>query len=151
MGRAAKKEIVAPLSVREEIEIIKKANGGTATPEAVVEYAEDPSTTLHSRFEWDDAVAGHLHRLEQARHILRYKIKWAPPGRTEPIIYRPMIHSRSSGGYISALCVVKSNSKLDELRAEARADMLAFRHSGRYWMLDELEPIRTAIDRFLGE
>lgn len=150
MGRSAKKK-EAPLTVREELEIIARASGGIATPEAVVDYAKDPSTALHSRFEWDDAVAGHLHRLEQARHILRYKIKWAPPGRTEPINYRPLIHSRSSDGYISALRVAKSNSKLDELRAEARADMLAFRHSGRYWILDELKPIRVAIDRFLGE
>jgi hypothetical protein len=44
---------------------------GTLNPEVVVLVATDPNHPLHNRFEWDDAVAGHKHRLQQAGALLR--------------------------------------------------------------------------------
>lgn len=44
---------------------------GTLTPALLVELARDPGHPLHSRFEWDDRVAGEKWRLEQAGHLLR--------------------------------------------------------------------------------
>ena len=40
----------------------------------MVEYARDPKTALHSRFEWDDSKAGHDWRLYQARQIIRLSV-----------------------------------------------------------------------------
>lgn len=44
---------------------------GRLTPELVVEKASDPNHPLFSRFDWDDQTAARLHRLEQARGLIR--------------------------------------------------------------------------------
>lgn len=44
---------------------------GALTPKGVVDAARDEAHPLHSRFEWDDAVAGEAYRLEQARGLIR--------------------------------------------------------------------------------
>ncbi len=41
------------------------------TPALVVDVARDPSHELHSRFEWDDQVAGEAWRREQAHQLIR--------------------------------------------------------------------------------
>jgi hypothetical protein len=41
------------------------------TPEAVVCTATDPEHVLHDHFEWDDGIAGHRHRMWQARRLIR--------------------------------------------------------------------------------
>ena len=51
-----------------ELEEIQETN--ELTPESVVEYAKDRRTTLNGLFEWNDEVAGHKWRLQQARKIL---------------------------------------------------------------------------------
>ena len=43
---------------------------GRLTPDLVVQEAKDPDSILHNLFEWDDAEAGHQHRLFQARQII---------------------------------------------------------------------------------
>jgi hypothetical protein len=44
---------------------------GQLTPERIVEEARQPSSPLHSYFEWDDKIAAERHRLNQARILLR--------------------------------------------------------------------------------
>lgn len=44
---------------------------GRITPEIVVTAAEKPKSPLHHLFEWDDTVAGHKYRIEQAREVIR--------------------------------------------------------------------------------
>jgi len=44
---------------------------GRITPEIVVISAEKPESPLHHLFEWDDSVAGHKYRIEQAREVIR--------------------------------------------------------------------------------
>lgn len=44
---------------------------GMLTPAAVVDAARDEEHPLHTRFEWDDAVAGEAYRVEQARNLIR--------------------------------------------------------------------------------
>ncbi len=41
------------------------------TPGIVVEEARPVDHPLHNNFEWDDTVAGHKYRLEQARELIR--------------------------------------------------------------------------------
>lgn len=43
---------------------------GRLTPDLVVMEARSPDSILHNLFEWDDAEAGHQHRLFQARQII---------------------------------------------------------------------------------
>lgn len=44
---------------------------GELTPAVVVDEAANPTHPLHTRFEWDNAVAGHAYRLDQARALIR--------------------------------------------------------------------------------
>lgn len=44
---------------------------GKLTPQIVVDAARDPDHVLHSRFEWDDAVAGEAYRRQQAHDLIR--------------------------------------------------------------------------------
>ena len=66
-----------------ELETIRKASGGILRPEDVVAQAKRKSSSLHNLFEWDDAEAGHQHRLSQARYLIKsVKVifeKSAPP------------------------------------------------------------------------
>lgn len=58
--------------VTEELRQIEDRDG-IITPEAVVEFAKNKKTALHSQFEWDDKVAGHQYRLWQARYVIDIK------------------------------------------------------------------------------
>jgi hypothetical protein len=60
-----------PQQVGEAIANVAKANNGRLTPEATVAAAEDVQSPLHPHFEWDDAAAAKLHRIEQARDLIR--------------------------------------------------------------------------------
>ena len=46
------------------------AQGQPLTPEAVVAVATAPDHVLHESFEWNDTVAGHSHRVWQAKKPL---------------------------------------------------------------------------------
>jgi len=57
-------------NLRDHLQAIRDEHG-TLTPALVVDVASDPEHPLHSRFEWDDTVAAHKWRLEQAGQLLR--------------------------------------------------------------------------------
>lgn len=59
-----------PETVYKELERIRAKAKGAITPEAVLSAAKAKSAPLHKEFEWDDAKAGHQHRLYQARCII---------------------------------------------------------------------------------
>jgi hypothetical protein len=48
-----------------------ESDQGELTPEVVEEKARDPKSPGHDYFEWDDAVAGYRHRLDQARTLIK--------------------------------------------------------------------------------
>jgi len=49
---------------------LEQANG-LLDPVDVVEAARDPASPMHDFFEWDDSEAARLHRLGQARQLIR--------------------------------------------------------------------------------
>lgn len=57
-------------SLRDELLTVRDQHG-KLTPQLVVDTARDPSHPLHSRFEWDDAVAGEAWRRQQAHELIR--------------------------------------------------------------------------------
>jgi len=57
-------------TLRNHLQAIRDEHGALNS-ELVVEVATDPKHPLHSRFEWDDSIAGHKYRLEQAGQLLR--------------------------------------------------------------------------------
>jgi hypothetical protein len=60
-----------PQVIGENLAKIADANEGELKPEAVVEAARSNRNPLHKFFEWNDERAAHLHRINQARTLIR--------------------------------------------------------------------------------
>lgn len=58
------------MTIFEELEKIRVQNNGVVYPKSVVDFARDPTTELHTKFDWDDATASEKYRLWQARQII---------------------------------------------------------------------------------
>lgn len=57
-------------NLRDELLAIRSEHG-QLTPAVIVEAATPGDHPLHNRFEWDDTVAGHKYRLQQAKQLIR--------------------------------------------------------------------------------
>lgn len=67
-------------------------------PQDVVAAATDPAAPLHPCFEWDDERAGHEHRLQQARTLIRMvRVVSESDGVIEP--RRVYVHVDVDAGY----------------------------------------------------
>jgi hypothetical protein len=70
--------------LRDEL-LAVRAQHGKLTPQVVVDAARDPEHPLHSRFEWDDAVAGEAWRRQQAHDLIRKaKVVYREASEAEP-------------------------------------------------------------------
>jgi hypothetical protein len=58
-----------PQAIGERLEAIRAAKG-KLTAEDILEDATQEDSPLHNGFEWNDAAAGHQHRLNQARKMV---------------------------------------------------------------------------------
>lgn len=138
------------MSVEKELEIVRERSGGNLTAAAVVEFARDPQTFLHKRFEWDDSAAAERWRLEQARQlIIHVKVtrETTPDTNVTVRAYAALPSARRAYQHIDA--VMADNSKREELLAQARADLRAFRR--KYAALGQLSGVLHAIDAVLGD
>jgi len=57
--------------IRNELERIRALHGGILQAYDVLTEARNPDSPLHPMFEWDDQVAAHQYRLDQARALIR--------------------------------------------------------------------------------
>lgn len=108
--------------VRFELERIAATNDGVLTPDAVVKAAEPEESPLHDRFEWDDSVAAHQYRIEQARTLIRSVrvVVTSESRKIETVYYvRNPQAEREEQGYVS-LQTLRSDDELarDALRSE---------------------------------
>lgn len=129
-------------TVRNELQSLAK--DGLLRAEDVVEFARDPSTALHSRFEWDDAKASHEFRLIQARRLI-------VSVRIMPANDKPSIQAFVSlkadrlepgGGYRETIAVLSDDELRDQLLQQAWSDFKYF--ESKYHALEELAPIFKA-------
>lgn len=58
-------------AIERAIRAISDRNGGTLTPEMVVDAAKAKDSPLHSCFTWDVKRAAHAHWIDQARSLIR--------------------------------------------------------------------------------
>lgn len=73
---------------------------GELTPTHVVEAATDVESPLHSRFEWDDTVAGHRYRLHQAGELIRsVRITYAESEKGEEKSVRGFVNVPTPEGH----------------------------------------------------
>lgn len=71
---------------------------GELTPQVVVDEARPAESPLHSRFEWDDSIAGEKYRLVQAAQLIRaVRIEYTTPGSEERKFVRAFSSLHESG------------------------------------------------------
>jgi hypothetical protein len=67
------------MSLRDQLQAIYNERG-ELTPATVVHAATPPEHPLHERFEWNDKVAAHEHRKNQAAEMIRsVKVTYGEP------------------------------------------------------------------------
>lgn len=123
-----------------ELESLADAGGGLLTPEAVVEFAKNPTTALHGEFTWDDSEAGRLYRLQQARSVIRVHVEMLPSiGQTTRAFVSIPSDRANAGGYRRTSDVLAN----PRWRGQAYED--ALKHVGslrkRFAYLPELAPL----------
>ncbi len=97
-------------AIVDELSKLYEKHGGLK-PEVVVDWAEShPDSALHSRFEWDDTVAGREYRLWQAREIITEVRVTYPDGREEQTYVSPIV-SRGKEGYVTLVSVLSNAQK----------------------------------------
>ena len=60
-----------PQKIGEALDEVKRATKGKCNARTFLKAATDRSNYLHRFLEWNDRVAGHAHRLEQMRELVR--------------------------------------------------------------------------------
>lgn len=159
---AIKKEI-KPATISDELLIIQSLNDGLLDPVKVVDYARNPQTLLHKKFQWDDSVAAEQYRIWQARQIIRLElvvVKEDKKGKVRILssvteekgkIVRAFVsleddrHSGENRGYRSLMDVLSDSDLRNQMLEQAKNDMNVFRK--KYSMLSELAGVFEAMDK----
>ena len=112
-----------------ELNSLSESNGGLLAPEKVIAFARNKSTALHSAFEWNNTKAGHLYRLEQARHIIRAVIVIIEhknvPTSVQAFVSLPR-DRKPEGGYRTTIAVMSKAEHKAELLQCALSDVRSF-------------------------
>jgi len=130
-----------------ELKRIAAENNGLLQPEVVVAEAKPETSPLHSRFEWDNTVAGQNYRIWQARQLIRVVVEVvAGTDRTTNVfVSLTSDREKESGGYRILTHVLSDNEMRHQLLADALSDLELFRE--KYKELRELAVIFSAIKK----
>lgn len=99
---------------------------GHILPRTIVDTARDPKSSLHGEFEWNDAKAADIQRLERARELIRavtLHVKLETRVVTVPAYVRDPHAASREQGYVAvgALQRDKEGSRLALLREFSQA------------------------------
>jgi hypothetical protein len=164
MGKSnlAEKLDPVPKTISEELSEIQSMNDGLIDPVKVVDYARNPDTSLHKKFQWDDTVAAEKYRIYQARQIIRLELVvinqdiqgkayiLADVTEEKGKIVRAFVsleddrQSEDSRGYRSVMDVLSSEDLRAKMLEQAKNDMNIFRR--KYAVLNELAKVFEAMD-----
>jgi len=105
-------------------------------PEAVLACAQaNRNSELGQQFEWDDSVAAHAHRLDQARRLIKAHVIHV---RTAPQKVRAYVHLAVDGhGYRRTTEVLKDTVRRTHLISAALKEVQSLRQ--RYCYLEEMK------------
>lgn len=132
-------------TVKDELAALFQKHGDKLQAEQVVEFARNPKTALHTRFDWDDSEAAEKWRLHQARNLIRVEVVMLK-GSDEPVrAFVSLRDDRTAGiGYRTIASVMSDSDRRAKLLAEAEADFRALQM--KWKQLRELAPIFDAMD-----
>lgn len=130
----------------QELERIRKDNGGILKPPKVVDEARDPSSPLHDWFTWDDSEAGERYRIIEARKLIRVHVTEIPQNKQTVRAYVSLSRDRKAGGGYRQTQEVLDNSALRrEMLREAMRDFELFEKKYRH--LEELSELFEGADK----
>jgi len=125
-------------------ELSRLAKRRALTAEAVVVKATPDTSPLHPAFEWDDAEAARLHRLEQARLIMRSVVVVSESGERAPLLIH-VVHEKCGGSaYLTEAVIVSDDELLAAALDEAHRALQGCLR--RYHHLEALRPVWEAIE-----
>jgi hypothetical protein len=137
-------------SVKEELLFIHEKNKyGLLLTQEVVEFAKNPDTHLHSKFEWDDSKAAQAHRIQQARQIITLELKVIKSDKNtqKTQCYVSISDDRKSGGGYRAIETVLADDVLRQQLLEGVLSEL-LRLKTKYNHLQELAGVFLEIEKF---
>lgn len=159
MARQSTKLKLEFTSAHQELDYIRKRDGGIISPSAVVEFARQPSTHLHNRFDWNNSTAAEKYRLWQARQIISLELTVIeiPKQKGKKVIdlhVKPLPETRAfislstergtEGGYMSIEDILENPNLRVQLLEDAKHELATFRK--KYAVLNELAKVFQAID-----
>ena len=127
--------------IRRALEAIQ-ADKGRLVPEDIIQAARPRDHELHNEFEWDNRRAGHQHRLNQARNLIRLvRVELVTDDEVGQV--RQWHAARWAGaedappGYVSNEEVIQNPSYRKALEQQMRRELAAFRrrfiHLTTFW------------------
>lgn len=138
----------------EQIDNLRKRNGGKVTARQVVDAAKVKRNPLHRDFEWDDTKAADEFRLNRARTmmnslvIVRDDIKTERPQRVYEVVKDPKSPPQSSKKvYKTVDDIMKDPDNRAELLGRALRELISIRN--RYRDLQELAVVMRSIDELI--
>lgn len=146
---AFKANVLCPVpaqTVGEELDRIHVAHNGRLTQEDVVDAAKDFKNPLHPVFEWDDAKAAYMHRLEQASYLIR-SVVVVREDQEDAVPVRAFVNvQRDTDQSYTTMAHAMSD---DELRAQVLGRALRELESwrDRYSELVELAKLFAQVDK----
>lgn len=136
-----------PNEVGKHLDLLRQEHHGELTPRDVVEDARNPTSPLHSFFEWDDSEAAEQYRLQQARGLIRsvvaiYTRPDLPAIRTKMFVHIP---EPGAQHYREASHVMSRADTRKAVLQTAWRELQAWRK--RYAELREFADLFEAIDK----
>jgi hypothetical protein len=140
--------------ITKELTYIASQNDGVLNPHQVVDFARNPETELHKKFEWDEGLAAEGFRVIQARGLLK-RIKlivWREQGEDRHIEvgivheYQSLPDDRTSeGGYRKTVDIFSDADQTKLLLKSAKQDFLALEK--KYANLEQLSSVWAEVHK----
>lgn len=137
--------------IRKELEQIRKAHRGILRAEDVVEFARNPETSLHEKFQWDDTEAAKQYRLWQARQVISVYVTVLSDDSPPVKAYVSLVDDRSQpgGGYRAVADVMKDPERRTLLLQQALGELKRFQ--AKYRAIKELAGVFSEIDKVVDK
>lgn len=140
-------------NLRDVLAEIAASQGGSLTPDVVVDHASAKESPLHPYFEWDNSKAAKEFRLVQAAQLIRRVKVTYEKSDNATINVRAFVNVRDSkdddlgsrGIYVPVETALTTPNYRDQLFRSANRDAKAFRT--KYSALQEASEIIGAIDK----
>lgn len=123
--------------------------GDSATPQEIVDKAQDESTELHKCFTWDDTEAAVKWRQSEARQIVRHLVIQRPAEQDKGAPELRFFFKAEPGeGYRPTTLIVRREDEYLALLQRALGELRAFQK--KYSILSDYEELRKLIDAIEG-